>query len=47
MENKMTFWKNLNTGEVFQNRKEAKKSLGHYEFNRLCKDGVMRFFKTN
>lgn len=30
--------KNLITGEIFNNRKDAKKSLGHANFNRLFKE---------
>lgn len=31
-------WIIKETGQVFANRKEAKNKLGHYYFNKLCKE---------
>lgn len=38
------YWKVLDTGEIFQNRKEAKEKLGHYYFDKLWKTGKIKFF---
>ena len=42
--NQKFYWKVLETGQTFQNRKEAKEVLGHYYFNRLQKDGKIKMF---
>ena len=39
-----SYWKVLDTGQTFKNRKEAKEVLGHYYFNRLQKDGKIKLF---
>lgn len=39
-----SYWKIEATGQVFQNRKEAKEALGHYYFNKLCKEGKISFY---
>ena len=41
---KINKWINLKTGEIYNNRKEAKDKLGHYVFNRMYSNGEIKFF---
>lgn len=43
----LSYWKVLDTGQTFKNRKEAKEVLGHYYFNRLHKDGKIKLYVQN
>ena len=38
--------KHVPSGEVYENRKEAKIKMGHSNFNRALKNGEMLFIKT-
>jgi hypothetical protein len=38
--------KHVPSGEVYENRKEAKIKMGHSNFNRALKNGEMLFLKT-
>ena len=38
---------NKNTGEIYENRKEAKLKMGHSNFNRALKDGHLTFLNTD
>ena len=38
--------KHLPSGQVFQNRKEAKMVMGHHAFNRSLKNGEMLFVRA-
>lgn len=38
---------NKNTGEIYENRKEAKLKMGHSNFNRALKDGHLAFLNTD
>lgn len=42
---KKYYWKLHTTGQVFQNRKEAKESLGHYYFDKLCRERKIELIK--
>jgi hypothetical protein len=37
-------WINLKTGEIYNNRKEAKIKLGHTVFNKMYSHGEIKFF---
>ncbi len=36
-----THMKYLPTGKIYQNRKQAKKEIGHSKFNKALRDGLM------
>ena len=38
--------KHIPSGVVYENRKEAKKEMGHGKYNRALKDGEMLFVST-
>ena len=38
--------KHIPTGNVYANRKEAKKEMGHGQYNRALRDGEMLFVST-
>lgn len=37
----------LPSGEVYENRKEAKMKMGHSRFNKALRDGLMLFIKDS